>query len=541
MTKQFDQLPAPSAYGLPERYSQWRQYQESAVTRALASPKRYVALVAPTGFGKSVVGETIAAFNGGRSAYTVVTRPLQNQISREFPHRYDVRGRQNYDCRMLADNGLYGVFAKCDKAEALCDACHYKDKGCHYFDTIRRAAKEPAIIQNYAFWLAINKYREDGIGNFDTLILDECHEAPDQLVNSLRIEIEPGIASHYTKRDFPSQQSLADWRGWAQRHVGALRPRLEYLLAHARENGRQPAELKEVKSLVQAMDALCAAQGDWIEDRSGLRLTQRVGFEPIWPSAYSQELFRGSGRVLLMSATIRPKTLELLGVPADQYEFLEFPSSFATWRRPVIHVKTIQQRATMSDVAKMQAVNRVDQIIDGRLDRKGIIDTVSYERMQHFLAHTRHRHLMLFNASGRETQSIVERFKQSEPPCYLVTPSVGTGYDFPFDECEFFVIMKVPFPDSRSPVVAARQRADSTYGKYVAMQGIIQRAGRGMRADDDQCEVLIVDDQFVWFYFECLQLGFVPPWFAAAVQPMNQQVPRPMPKLPASRRMLNAE
>lgn len=544
-----DALPPPSAYGLPEHYSVWRPHQARAVSEVLSAGKPNVALVAPTGFGKSIAAETIALFNGGRSVYHVVTKPLQDQISRDFPHRYDVRGKSNYDCQLLLDNGLYGARAKCDQAEALCEICQYKDRGCHYFDRVRGASKAQHVIDNYAFWLAVARYNSGAIGGFDTLICDEAHQATDQLSKALRIELSPVSVERFTGRPLPGQQPNGKWREWALSHLIALRPKLDALQAHARLNGaNRSTELKELKPLVSALEDLAGLQGDWIEDRSGMSAPRedyrRVGFEPIWPAPYSGLLFQGSPNRLLMSATIRPKTLQLLGLKSEDYQFLEFPSSFPIARRPVLHVKTVQQRASMSEQQKLEAVRRIDQIIDGRKDRKGIIHTVSFDRARYLLEHSRHAQLMLWNEPGRgkeSTQSVVQRFKRSAAPAILVSPSVDTGYDFPFAQCEYQIIMKVPFLDTRNPISKARIASDDDYGLYVAMQSIIQMAGRGMRAQDDHCETLITDDQFLWFYGKCLKLGFVPAWFAPAVR-LGCTIPRAPERLAiTTQEVLDAE
>lgn len=527
-----DSLPPPSAYGLPAHYAAWRPHQARAVSEVLGAERPNVALVAPTGFGKSIAAETIALFNGGRSVYHVVTKPLQDQISRDFSHRYDVRGKSNYDCQLLLDNGVYGARAKCDQAEALCEICQYKDRGCHYFDRVRGAKNAEHVIDNYAFWLACARYNSGAIGAFTTLICDEAHQAVDQLSKALRIELSPMSVERFTGRPLPAPQPNGKWREWALAHLIVLRPKLDALQANARLNGaNRSTEMKELKPLVSALEGLAGLQGDWIEDRSGMGVPReeyrRIGFEPIWPAPYSGLLFQSAPHRLLMSATIRPKTLELLGLKSEEFKFLEYPSSFPVAHRPVVHVKTVQQRASMSEQQKIEAVRRIDQIIDGRKDRKGIIHTVSFERARYLLEHSRHAQLMIWNEprSKESTQSVVQRFKRSPAPAILVSPSVDTGYDFPYQQCEYQIIMKVPFLDRRNPIAGARCKSDENYDSYNAMQSIVQMAGRGMRAADDRCEVLIVDDQFLWFYGKCLKLGFVPAWFAPAVR-LGCTIPR---------------
>ena len=91
-----------------------------------------------------------------------------------------------------------------------------------------------------------------------------------------------------------------------------------------------------------------------------------------------------------------------------------------------------------------------------------------------------------------------------------------SGWDFPYDECQYIIIGKVPFGDGRSPVNKARQTDDPEYGNFEAMQTIVQEAGRGTRSMQDGCEVIIVDDHWSWFWRNNKQ--FAPQYFHRRVR-----------------------
>jgi ATP-dependent DNA helicase DinG len=133
----------------------------------------------------------------------------------------------------------------------------------------------------------------------------------------------------------------------------------------------------------------------------------------------------------------------------------------------------------------------IDAIIERRLDRNGIIHTVSYDRAEWIMRNSRHRYYMTGN---------LEEFLDGEAGrCVLVSPVVTTGVDFPYRACEYQIISKVPFPDTRSRIMKARIDAIPNYREAITMQTIQQSAGRGMRAEDDQCETFIVDAHALWF------------------------------------------
>lgn len=527
-------LPTPHDFGLPARFDTWWGHQEQAFERAISSDKRYVAMVAPTGFGKTPVGETLSMYWGARTAYLVVSRALQSQILDDFTHRYDVRGKQNYECRALVEAGIEPENARCDQAEALCDGCKYREQGCTYFDAVRTATLHDYPLTNYSMWFAMNRYKEGGLGEFTGLVLDEAHSVPAALCSALRIELGQRAVEQFTRRPLPGMQPLDLWREWAATHLHALRPKLDGMAQATRGTGKQSWELKELKGLVSALEDLSVASGDWVEDRSAWQAKERVGFEPLSPAPYAQRLlFRGIPHVLLMSATLRPKHLELLGLNADEVEFLEFPSTFPLARRPIVHVKTVQHKATMTHEAKLEAVRRVDQAISGRLDRKWLIDTVSFDRSAFIREHSKYAYYMIASTPGRDglsAQDAMEQFKKSSAPKGLIGPNFRTGYDLPGTLCEVAMLFKVPFMDGRNPLTAARRAHDPLWEKLAVLVEVVQFFGRGMRSEGDKCEGLIFDDMWDWFFRDCMQLGFVPQWFAPAVR-LNQTIPRPLPKL----------
>jgi ATP-dependent DNA helicase DinG len=519
-------LPSPAEFGLPVQFDRWRANQPEAVESVLSTTARYTGLVAPTGFGKSVVAEVIAKFEGGRSAYVVATKALQEQVSGEMPHRFDIRGKGNYQCSALEDNGLSGYSARCDKAEHLCESCALKERGCSYFDAWRRAKREVAVLPNYAYWLAINKHNEEGIGKFDFLICDEAHNLPEQISSAMRIELKNELVEKHTRRAIPSAQPAAKWSDWARGHAAALRVKLDALLLASRSSARPAPELRELKYLVASLDELSAIDDQWIEERQTNRGQLAVSFEPIWPAPYLGALVRDVPRVLLMSATIRRKTLDLLGVPLDQSAFFEFPSSFPVAHRPVVHVKTVQMRAAMTEDQRREQVRRIDQIIDRRTDRKGLVHTHSFDRARFIYEHSRHRSLMILHQRGEQIAPLIEEHANaaSESGKLLLSPSIDEGYNFPGDRARYQIIAKVPFLDRRNPIAKARCDNDPDYDMYEAMKGIIQMCGRPVRSETDWAETFVLDDMFAWVYPKCVKLGFVPQWFQPAVR-INQVIP----------------
>ena len=77
------------------------------------------------------------------------------------------------------------------------------------------------------------------------------------------------------------------------------------------------------------------------------------------------------------------------------------------------------------DGGTASGVARLDQIIGKRLDRKGIVHTVSYARRDWVLKWSKYSRLLWTHAPDN-TEKIVEQFKRAAPPAVLVSPSLST-------------------------------------------------------------------------------------------------------------------
>ena len=280
-------------------------------------------------------------------------------------------------------------------------------------------------------------------------------------------------------------------------------------------------ESRDFKNLGRKLRQLSQIEGEWVAERRG----QSMLWSPVWPDHYGERfLFRGVEKVILMSATARPKTAALLGIKPEEFEFIEYPSSFPAKRRPVIHVPTLRMNHRNTDEDLDLWMTRIDQIIGPRLGRKGIIHTVSYKRRDLIMKQSQYSRYMLTHTTGT-TRAIVEQFKEMDAPAILVSPSVDTGFDFPLRECDWILISKLPWPDTRSAVMKARTKADPDYMPYLTMQSLVQMAGRGMRSELDACEVVCVDDNIKWVLKS--YRSFAPQWFLDSVR-FDSTIPVPL-------------
>lgn len=489
-------MPPPADFGL--HYPSWREGQEDAVSEVLANDKRFTALCLATGAGKTGVYMTLAQMEEGRTAILTMTKPLQKQIGDEFNFTTDIRGKGNYPCIELQPGGEYFDEESVER-DRYCDVgpciygykCDYKDSGCGYFDTLKIALDSEILLTNYAYWMS-SYYFGEGLGKFSLLILDEAHSSPAALAGFFHTELtgtDIATASSLVK-SHPKTLDPLEWRSWAQKIV---------LPKHGT---RQMETLRSKIRRLRIMD------DTWIGDDG-----DNMCFDPRTPSKLAHHLFAGVEKVVFLSATVRPKTCELLGIDSSDLHFYEAGSNFPVENRRVTHIQSkptlrLTWRSTPDDLRRW--VNKNDQVIDRRLDRKCILHTGSYKRAHFFRENSRHRDRLITHGSS-STQAAIDRYKAASPPATLVSPAATTGFNFPYDECRCNIIGKIPFPDTTSKIMEIRCKDDPDLSMYIAMQDLVQTCGRGDRAPDDWCENLITDDSAAWFLSKYKH--FAPSWF----------------------------
>ncbi len=499
-----------------------------------ASTKRIVGQANPTGSGKSLILVAEAFMTAGRSLILTSTKPLQDQYHAFFSEiTTDLRGQSNYLCNALQPGGEH--YAPYIPAGATVDEgpCHFGQGcslllgGCKYYDQKRRATLDDTVITSYDLFLSVNKYSE-GIGLFNFIACDEAHEIPEKLASIMAAEITEWESKTFLHKELFQSTDPLYWAAFATKYKSQVNRSIEHLKEV--EGIDTPEERFKYKSLIQIsrnLEQMSLAESDWIVDLK----EQSVRIEPLWPHQFiEQYLCTGAKKLVFSSATIRPKLFTLLRL--EDYDFFEYDSPFPVSSRPVWYVPTVWMRYDMSHDEKLRMVRAVDQIIARRLDRKILIPTTSFLLQKFLVENSRFRQYMYINTKGSDgvtdTKETLERFKTSKTPAILISPSISTGVDFPGEQCETIIIIKVPYPDISTCVYKARSASDSEYGAYLAAQTIVQMAGRGMRSEKDRCEVVILDRAFGPLYRRNPHL--FPNWFLTAVR-ISDILPSPLEKL----------
>lgn len=513
-------MKSPEDLGLP--WLDWRVGQRTAIRKVLKSKAKTVVVQAPTGSGKSAVALGVMRIDERRSVLCTATKGLQDQYQHlAGSWLNDIRGMNNYACLAAQDefrdrypSKAYASRVTCDRG--LCRVnlqCTLKDRGCLYFDAYRNAVGRNWVSTSYAYYFA-SLLHGRGLGGSARLIGDEGHAVEEQLALATQIRVP---SSEVTTSTPP--RTIPQWRQWAEAQLNALRTKSD-----------AQGEIEEklhVKTREERLQSLRRLDDAWAVERT----EHAYVFEPIDVRPLAEVLHKAASQVVLLSATITPATIESLGL--SDVEYIEMPMRFPLERRPVYLVDggRIDFRATPDTMRWW--LTRIDQILDRRGDRKGIIHTVSYDRMHHIAEFSAHRRRMIVVKSSRELPQALDKFRAlpQDSGAVLVAPNIVTGYDFPYSDAEYQIIAKVPFPNTRSPIAKARCSHVPDYRERVTMQTLVQAIGRGMRAEDDACETFIADEHARWFMKAGSPASKYAPSHVLDAVIVTNRLPAPPPRL----------
>lgn len=492
----------------------WRHQQWAAIEQAVeafSAGKRFVSYALQVGSGKSLVGMAVARILQeagevkGRTVALTAFKGLQDQYLNDADSigMVDIRGKVNYRC------AEFGV--SCEDAWVMCGG-RKENQTCAvdgYRAAYHQALGSKLVVTNYDYWCRVPTLAE----GTDLLILDEAHDADSAVCDALKVGI-----GDITLRQIGGEKCRFDWPspspGWEMDAV----PHLLYVVRQVVEDLKQRVKLGG--GIVAGVGARLAQAQRLEAGLSGVRKDDNwiawsgenvggkwVRYEPIWAGRYAEGvLFQNVPRVLMMSGTMKPKVLGLLGVKKDgeNVEYKEWGPVFKWSKCPVIWVKggTIKYNAAKSEFANVCRL--ADEMVKTRAverDRPGLIQTVSYDRTAEYVAGSKYKDVIITHGSGG-TWEAVEKYKEEVRKGrvkVLVSPSVGTGYDFADGMARWQVLMKVPFISTQNPVTKARCERDKTYAMHLTMTELAQMCGRICRNEKDWGETIVLDNNIGWF------------------------------------------
>lgn len=473
MTSPLDRNPmtSPLDFGAPPQFSRWYPLQQGAFEWALSQPIQHIGLAMPTGSGKSVVAYLLAKTFGLRTVILTSRIGLAHQYTAAFggghdPSVAEVHGWRNY--RTLGDyRAALGTALSQDTRIA---------------------------VTNYAYYLHADFRHKYGA---TIVVCDEAAAVFGELGGYLSVHLDRYWIERRLKRPcWPPNptEDPEDWREWA----GDTAKALEHM---AEELAWPSAEWDEVRGLIGGLERLRDHDGHWV----GTTGEGRAFFAKVWPGEDTERLLvRGAEKVIWLSATLRPKTFDLLHIPAGGRALWDAHKHPYPWEhRPVYWIPTIRAVETRATQLEWDYwVERLDQLIRRSPGALGLIHTVSYRRAQMYLTRSEFSGTNILTTHGAKAGSALAAIKEwleGPRPRVMVSPALMTGWDF--GAVSWQALGKLPWPDSRDVVLRARAETDRDFGAYETMQAVVQSAGRICRGPSrqDRGETFIVDDSWAWF------------------------------------------
>lgn len=517
---------SPTDLGLPPKFDRFRPAQVEAIDYALygptgLGPKAWTMMGLPAGVGKTAVAQAIGKLSGGKFVVLTATRSLEDQAVRDFGEYglVNVRGRANYTCLEPAiETDADGKVVKIE--QQTCE--QGGDSGCRYAGTpkctyggwVEKAKDSDSIITNDQYWFNVRARNRQALETEDRpvelLIIDECHLSYQSLARFLGT----WVGDQDLKR-FAGEQvracvmagAGAEWgrvgKEWVEAlevvWIGAERRKadIEGQFQSQAAAMRRSKEYRRLSKLSSNLERIVQLGGDnnwiWRQTRQG------ISFDCVWPGRYAPRyLWSGVQRVVLMSATARPKHAAFLGLGPNAYSFKEWPRQFPASLNPVWWVPTGKMGQSETYETKMLAVKRHDEIIEaGWGDYKGLVHTGSYQRAEWLQRESKYGRRMILpsqGVGGLTAVQALEKHLQDPNPTTLVGPVYTTGWDLPDDACRWIHWLKLPYPDRSDPIVEARKASDPEWYDCETMQAFVQGCHRGNRHEKDWCTVIVTDD-----------------------------------------------
>ncbi len=457
--------------------------------------QRFIFLCAPTGWGKSAAVVADALGSGEPSAIVTANRGLQDQYYGDFKSigMVDLRGRSNYPCGMRHDY-------TCEDGYAA--RCVYKGTvSCPSTKAELKASLSNLVVTNYSKWTT-NRRFGTGLSHIKRVYFDEGHHTPDAVADAVRVELNHKEIEDTLGIPFPQGHDSDDmnvWRQWSVMAKGYADTELKKAYARIQNAGDpKPSWVRHythMRNLCRKLTILTTCKPvDWIVDQTPMGYV----FDPIRPGRYAElYLWLKVEKIIVLSATLRPKTGHMCNVSDANMLFHEFPSEFDPKRSPIYYLPTMRVDSRANDLGRLWAV--LDRIMARRRDRKGVVHSTSYDRQTEIRDRSRFADKMILNAKGEPIADSMERFFAAGPGAAYISPSVCEGYDFKQDKARWQFMCKIPTPPP-SKIVKAREAVDKQYRAYQAMQTLVQSFGRGMRENTDWCENYICDEHMDWWY-----------------------------------------
>lgn len=525
---------------VPLPFDSFRDGQEEiidSIYERFQSGCKVVFLQAPTGVGKSIIGEGTRRLVRGNGIYSCSTKTLQDQFVSDFVYGRVIKGRSNY-LTLAGSLDRMGRKSSSGPSMVTCADCTYtresgcrwcvSQTGCPYVMARNSAAQAELAILNTSYFLTdANK----GMGRFkdrDLVIIDEADLLEGELLNQVEVFVSDRRMAKMNI-DPPTRKTVESaWLPWVEEEAIPKVARYIESLKVPHDPDASAADIKEYSSLRDLSERLDILKrelpkGGWVYDGydSGHTIFRPVEVNE-WGSKY---LWPHAQRFLLMSATILSAShmADQLGL-TDKWDVIDVDSNFPVENRPVYVVPIADMTYKLKDEEWPKMVDGISGVLRRHPDERILVHCVSYQLARYIKDELKlrssewsRRDIIIYENSN-EKDTALSRFK-SRPGAVILAASMDRGIDLADDYCRVQVIAKIPFGNTKDKRIIARMKQTKggyTWYKMEAIRTLIQMTGRGVRSKEDWCTTYILDKQFTSNIMASKYL--LPKWWKAALR-----------------------
>ena len=434
---------------------------------------------APVGFGKSPIAAAIQAreLKAKRGCGIIVpNNMLRQQYLDGFDWMQTVKSQDEYIIPKY--NMTEREFRKRVYKWGPRDSEYNRD-----YKAVRR--KSTAFVGNFHTYLAHKLQRQ-------TLIVDEAHS----LLGTMQDLAAKRIWQHEYK--YPKNAiSLGDLAEWAEsqgddRKIQRLRETLE---------STNPATL-----LRFAIEPLRG------RDRACLKLIPLSVADlpsPFWSDKVD--------RIILMSATIGPKDLELMGLSSRRFCFIDVESPIPVERRPIIFEPVGNMSFNYQDANIDALVERL-RILADHHEGKDIVHA-PYSLASKLRGALGGDRRFIFHDQANKRDRYDHFYKlPANSGAVMVGSGMHEGLDLKYGVAEWQALTKVPYPSLADPAMRHIAKNDPDYYNWYVAKDVMQASGRICRAPDDEGITYLLDSSFETWYTKYSES--LPGWFTDAIENM---------------------
>lgn len=520
----------PLLESLPDKFACIEPHQINAVNQILRAFEtvNVVVLDAPTGSGKSLIGEVVRRMMKLRAPYICTTKSLQQQLLAEFPYAKLLMGRANYPTQMYRDHfhpQRWEGHISCDDCTwSLDNACRWctNKSVCPYEQAKQEALRAQLAIINSSYFLA----EANSAGKFSKqqlVIVDEADTLEEVLMSYVSVHVSERRMTQWgwqPPEKVTVKESYAEW----------LEARIEDLARVMRQlpNEDDPRVLREkrfVGDLRTRMRGVLSGLDSDAWTYTGRKQSDKPGdgasFKPARVDFLGKELLWSHGdKWLLMSATPISSKMMVEDVGCDQeYAVVKVPNMIPVANRRVKIRATCNMAQKHKEAAWPKMVKGIREVIADHPGERVLIHSVSYALTRAIVEGLQGTgRIVVTYSHSLDRQSALRQFRDTEG-AVLVAPSFERGVDLVGDDCRVQIIAKVPYPYIGDRQISTRMhsRGGRDWYNMQTIRLIAQMAGRAVRGRGDWAVTYIMDDQFKTRLWNEARSLF-PSWFVEGIQ-----------------------